>query len=65
MGADMSALTIDLTGYSPGSTVSLGDTSPGAPMLLQIHDAATGSIDAVTLYAGVTGSAVLQHVQFT
>jgi hypothetical protein len=34
-------------------------------MLLQIHDAATGSIDAVSLYAGVTGSAVLQHVQFT
>ena len=65
LGGDLGALTIDLTGYSPGSTVSLGDTPPGAPMLLQIHDAATGSIDAVTLYAGVTGSSVLQHVQFT
>jgi hypothetical protein len=65
VGGDLSALTIDLTGYSPGSTVSLGNTPPGAPMLLQIHDAATGSIDAVTLYAGVTGGAVLPHVRFT
>jgi hypothetical protein len=64
-GGDLSALTIDLIAYSPGSTVSLGDTPTGGPMLLQIHDAATGSIDAVMLYAGVTWSAVLQHVRFT
>jgi hypothetical protein len=64
VGGDLSALTIDLIGYSPGSTVSLG-APPGGPMLLQIHDAATGSIAAVTLYPGVTGSAVLQHVRFT
>jgi hypothetical protein len=35
-------LTGGLIGYSPGS-VSLGDTPPGSPMLLQIHDAAIGS----------------------
>jgi hypothetical protein len=64
VGGDMSALTIELSGYSPGSTVSLADTPAGGPMLLQIHDAATGSIDAVTLYAAVTGSAVLQHIRF-
>jgi hypothetical protein len=65
VGGDLSALTIDLIGYSPGSTVSLADAPPGGPALMQIHDAVSGSIDAVTIYAGVTGSAVLQHVQFT
>jgi hypothetical protein len=66
-GGDLSALNIDLIGYSPGSIAGLANTPPGAPMLLEIHDgaAAPGSIDAVVLDSGATAFATLQHVRFT
>jgi hypothetical protein len=66
-GGDLSALTIDLIGYSPGSIALVGNTPPGQPLLLQIHDAGSGagSFDAVTLYAGVTAFDLAQRVHFT
>jgi hypothetical protein len=42
-GGDLPVLTIDLTGYSSGSTATLTAAPAGAPMLQQIHDAAIGS----------------------
>jgi hypothetical protein len=65
-GSDLSALTIDLIGYSPGSIVLVGNTPPGQPLLLQVHDAmgGAGSFDAIMLYAGVTAFEALQHVHF-
>ena len=66
-GGDLSALTIDLIGYSPGSTASISNTPAGAPMVLEIHDGAAppGTIDAVVLYSSATASDTLQHVRFT
>jgi Ca2+-binding RTX toxin-like protein len=53
VGGDLSGLTVNLSDYSPGSTTTLSQVSVGGPMLLQIHEAATGSVDAVTIYGNV------------
>jgi len=56
---------IDLAGYSAGSTATLTTAPAGAPMLLQIHDAATGGTDAVALYGNVLTSAAPLNLHFT
>lgn len=49
-GGDWSALRLDLTGYSAGSTASLIASASGDHALLEIRDAATGSTDFLALY---------------
>jgi Ca2+-binding RTX toxin-like protein len=59
VGDDLRSLTINLMDYSPGSKATLIAASAGNPMLLQIQDAATGSIDAIALYGSATSVAAL------
>jgi len=64
VGGDLGALTINLMDYSPGSKATLITASAGNPMLLQIQDAATGSIDAIALYGGSPTSVAALNLHF-
>ncbi len=61
---DLTALAIDLSGYSPGSSASLEAASPGGAMLLQIHDDATGGVDALALHGASVASVASLHLRF-
>jgi hypothetical protein len=62
IGGNWSALSIDLTGYSAGSSASL--VAAGNHTDLRVQDAATGSVDLLALYGSVPASTAALHVSF-
>jgi hypothetical protein len=63
VGGDWSALSIELTGYSPGSTATLVNAPGGDHSDLVVQDAATGAVDMLALYGATPASLAALHVQ--
>jgi hypothetical protein len=62
VGGDWSALTLDLVGYSAGSSASLSAASDHT--VLTIQDAAGGAADVLNLYGASPSSIAALHLQF-
>jgi hypothetical protein len=65
LGGDWSNLTLFLTGYSPGSSASLGAGPTAGTETLKITDALTGGIDNITLQGSPPPSLAALHLIFT
>jgi hypothetical protein len=65
VGGDWSALTMFLTGYSPGSSASLSAGPTAGTELLKVQDALTGGIDTLTLQGSPPPSLSALHLIFT
>jgi hypothetical protein len=63
VGGDWSALTLDLAGFSAGSSVTL--TQVGDHTALTIQDAAGGAADVVNLYGAPLSGIAALHLHFT
>jgi hypothetical protein len=63
VGGDWSALTLDLIGYSAGSSATL--TAASDHTVLTIQDAAGGAVDVLNLYGAPPSSVAALHLRFT
>jgi hypothetical protein len=63
VGGGWSALTLDLVGYSAGSSATL--TQTGDHTQLTIQDAAGGAADLLNLYGASPPSLATLHLRFT
>jgi hypothetical protein len=62
VGGNWSALSLDLVGYSAGSSATLA--AAGDQSVLTIQDAAGGAADVLNLYGAVPASLATLHLHF-